>query len=108
MDQEFDAITSQLHEWTEAALALDAGHFPRELVNELEDIVAEMKAFIEDQDSDEVRQELATEFVNPEMAEVATRFPKVSRMLERVLGAEFIEELEAEAEGFIHPDDADD
>lgn len=108
MDQEFDAITSQLHEWTEAALALDAGHFPRELINELEDIVAEMKALIEDHDSDDFRQDFASEFVNPEMAEVATRFPKVSRMLERVLGAEFIEELEEEAEGFTHPDDGDD
>lgn len=108
MDQEYDAVTSQLHEWTEAALALDAGHFPRELINELEDIVAEMKALIDNADSDEFRHDLASEFVNPEMAEVATRFPKVSRMLERVLGSDFIEELEVEAEGFVHPDDADD
>ena len=34
--------------WTEAALALDEGHFPRELLNELEDLVGELKGLLEE------------------------------------------------------------
>lgn len=107
MDQQIDDISSQLHEWTEAALALDAGHFPRELLNELEDIVAELRQVIDEHGSDFDRDHFTEQFVNPEMAEVVVRFRKVSRMLERVLGAEFIEQLEEEAQGFEVPSDDD-
>lgn len=108
MDQHLDQITAQLHEWTESALALDEGHFPRELLNELEDIVAELKAVMEDTATDFDRQEVTEQFVNPEMAEVVGRFPKVRRLLERALGSEFLEQLAEEAEGFTPPDDDED
>lgn len=108
MDQQLDAITAQLHEWTEAALALDEGHFPRELLNELEDIVGELKAVMEENAADFDRNGFTEQFVNPEMAEVVERFPRVRRLLERALGNEFLEQLAEESEGFSPRDDDDD
>lgn len=107
MDQQLDALTAQLHEWTESALSLDEGHFPRELLNELEDIITELKAVIEENTEDFDRRAFSEEFVNPEMAEVVARFPKVRRLMERALGGEFMEQLAEEAEGFGTLDDDD-
>ncbi len=108
MDQQLDVITAQLHEWTESALALDEGHFPRELLNELEDLISELKTLMEDNLSDLDRRSITDQFVNPEMAEVVERFPRVRRMLERALGSEFMEQLQEEGEGFGVLDDDDD
>src|SRR5690606_37697494 len=102
-----DAVTAQLHEWTEAALALDEGHFPRELLNELDDLVGELKGLLDDGSPSE-RREVTEQFVNPEMAEVVERFPKVRRLLERALGSEFLEQLEEESESFDSRDDDED
>jgi hypothetical protein len=108
MDPQLDALTAQLHEWTESALALDEGHFPRELLNELEDVISELKALM-DENADEIdRRGVTEQFVNPEMAEVVERFPRVRRVLERALGSEFMEQLQEEAEGFGTLDDDDD
>jgi hypothetical protein len=100
MDQQLDAVTAQLHEWTESALSLDEGHFPRELLNELEDILSELKTLMDESPKDFDRREVTEQFINPEMAEVVERFPKVRRVLERALGSEFMEKLAEEAEGF--------
>ena len=108
MDQQLDAVTAQLREWTEAALALDEGHFPRELLNELEDIVAELKSLIDEGEGQFDRADFSEQFVNPEMAEVVGRFPRVRRLLEKALGTEFLEQLAEEAEGFSPPDDDED
>lgn len=108
MDAELDAVTAQLHDWTEAALALDEGHFPRELLNELEDIVGELKTLLEEHPSEEDRRGVTDQFVNPEMAEVVERFPRVRRLLERALGSEFLEQLQEEGEGFTPLEDDDD
>jgi predicted transcriptional regulator len=108
MDPQLDAVTAQLHEWTESALALDEGHFPRELLNELEDLISELKALLDENPSDSERRGITEQFVNPEMAEVVERFPRVRRVLERALGAEFMEQLQEEAEGFGTLDDDDD
>lgn len=108
MDQQLDALTAQLHEWTESALALDEGHFPRELLNELEDIISELKTLIDENPAEFDRDAFTEEFVNPEMAEVVERFPRVRRVLERALGSEFMEQLAEEAEGFGTLDDDDD
>ncbi|MEX2570795.1 MAG: hypothetical protein WD737_05775 [Gemmatimonadota bacterium] len=99
MDQQLDALAAQLHEWTESALSLDEAHFPRELLTELEDLIAELKTLIDEAD-DFDHEGFTQEFVNPEMAEVVQRFPRVGRLLERALGTEFVEQLAAEAEGF--------
>jgi hypothetical protein len=108
MDQELDAVTAQLHDWTEAALALDEGHFPRELLNELEDIITELKVLIDERSSDLERREITDQFANPEMAEVVQRFPRVRRLMERALGSEFVEQLQEEGEGFGGSDDEED
>lgn len=108
MDQELDAVTAQLHEWTESALSLDEGHFPRELLNELEDLIAELKTLLDDSVSEADRRGVTDQFVTPEMAEVVERFPRVRRLMERALGGEFIERLAEEGEGFVSPDDDDD
>jgi predicted transcriptional regulator len=108
MDQQLDALTAQLHEWTESALSLDEGHFPRELLNELEDILSELKTILDESASDADKREVTEQFVNPEMAEVVERFPKVRRVLERALGTEFMEQLAEEAEGFGVLDDDED
>jgi hypothetical protein len=107
MDQELEALTGQLLDWTESALALDEAHFPRELLNELEDIITELKALMDDiPDFD--RRAVTDQFVNPEMAEVVERFPRVKRLLERALGSEFMEQLQEESEGFGGLDEDDD
>jgi hypothetical protein len=108
MDQQLDALTAQLHEWTESALSLDEGHFPRELLNELEDILSELKTVLDESASGDDKREVTEQFVNPEMAEVVERFPKVRRVLERALGSEFMEQLAEEAEGFGVLDDDED
>jgi hypothetical protein len=108
MNQQLDALTAQLHEWTESALSLDEGHFPRELLNELEDIISELKSLIDEDPAEFDRASFTQEFVNPEMAEVVERFPKVRRVLERALGSEFVEQLAEESEGFGSLDDDDD
>lgn len=108
MDQQLDALTAQLHEWTESALSLDEGHFPRELLNELEDILSELKTVLDESASGDDKREVTEQFVNPEMAEVVERFPKVRRVLERALGSEFMEQLAEEAEGFGALDDDED
>lgn len=107
MDQELDAVTAQLLEWTESALSLDEGHFPRELLNELEDILAELRSLMEGNLSASDRRAVTDEFVNPEMAEVVERFPSVRRVLQRALGTEFMEQLSEEGEGFGVLDDED-
>jgi hypothetical protein len=108
MDQQLDVLTAQLHEWTESALALDEGHFPRELLNELEDLLSELKALIEEDPAEDDRRGVTDQFVNPEMAEVVERFPRVRRVLESALGSEFLEALQEEGQGFTSPDDDDD
>jgi hypothetical protein len=108
MDQQLDILTAQLHEWTESALALDEGHFPRELLNELEDIISELKAVMDEFASESDRRAITEQFVNPEMAEVVERFPRVRRVMERALGSEFLEQLQEESEGFGGLDDDDD
>lgn len=108
MDQHLDALAAQLQEWTESALALDEGHFPRELLSELEDLLSELKTVMDDQVSDEDRRGFSEQLVNPEMAEVVERFPRVRRLIERALGAEFMEQLQEEAEGFGTLDEDDD
>ena len=108
MDPQLDAVTAQLHDWMEAALALDEGHFPREMLNELEDIVGELKSLLDDNLSDYDRRAVTDQFVNPEMAEVVERFPRVRRLLERALGGEFMEQLQEEGEGFSPLEEDDD
>ncbi len=108
MDPQLDAVTAQLHDWMEAALALDEGHFPREMLNELEDIVGELKSLLDDNPSEFDRRTVTDQFVNPEMAEVVERFPRVRRLLERALGGEFMEQLQEEGESFSPIEDDDD
>jgi hypothetical protein len=108
MDEQFDALAAQFHEWTESALALDAGHFPREMLNELADITAELKVLMEEAPSEEDRKEMTEPFINPELAEVVERFPRVRRLLESELGSDFVELLQEEAEGFSGSDEDDD
>jgi hypothetical protein len=108
MDQQLDALTAQLHDWTESALSLDEGHFPRELLNELEDLISELKTLMDEHPSESDRRGITEQFVNPEMAEVVDRFPRVRRVLERALGSEFLEQLQEEGDGFSGFDDDDD
>jgi len=108
MDQQLDALTAQLHDWTESALALDEGHFPRELLSELEDLISELKTLMDDNPTEIDRRAVTEQFVNPEMAEVVERFPRVRRVLERALGSEFMEQLQEEGEGFSGSDEDED
>jgi predicted transcriptional regulator len=107
MNQQLDALTAQLQEWTESALALDEGHFPRELLSELEDIISELKALMDENPNEIDRRVVTEQFISPEMAEVVERFPKVRRVLERALGSEFMEMLQEEGDGFGTLDDDD-
>ena len=35
LERRFDELAVQVHDWTESAVALDEGHFPNEMLNEL-------------------------------------------------------------------------
>ena len=79
-DARFDALVSQVHDWTESAVALDEGHFPGELLSDLRDLIEELKAFLEEAEPGTYkRADVIEMFVTPEMAEVTDRFPKVRR-----------------------------
>jgi hypothetical protein len=103
-DSQFDALAAQVDEWVDSAVSLDAGHFPNELLNELDDLIAELKSFLDDQSAVERREVIAL-FVSPEMAEVVNRFPRVRRVLERAWGSQLTDLLEEEASGFTELDD---
>jgi hypothetical protein len=104
-DPQFDSLAAQVYEWVESAVALDEGHFPSELLNELDDLIQELKGNLEETNRD--RREVIDLFVSPEMGEVVQRFPKVRRMLERAWGAQLTDLLEEEARGFEGFDDDD-
>lgn len=108
MNERFDALAAQLHEWTESAVALDEGHFPTELLRDLEDMIEEMKALLEEEGSTYDRQDLTEIFVTPEMAEVIERFPRVRRVIERAWGSQLTELIQEEAAGFEALDDDED
>ncbi len=108
LEQRFDGLAVQVHDWTESALALDEGHFPSELLNDLEDLIEELKAFLEDSESSYDRKDITELFVTPEMAEVIERFPRVRRQLERAWGAQLMDLIEEEGAGFGSMDEDDD
>jgi len=107
-DSQFDALASQVYEWVESAVALDEGHFPNELLSELEDLIGELKGYLDDEDAQHDRSDIIDLFVSPEMAEVVQRFPRVRRMLERAWGSQLTDLLEEESSGFGDGDDDDD
>lgn len=106
-DSRFDELAAQVYEWVEAAVALDAGHFPHELLSELEDLIGELKAYLDDEPHHD-RRDVIDLFVSPEMAEIVDRFPRVRRMLERAWGAQLTDLLEEEASGFEALEDEED
>ncbi|HST60611.1 MAG TPA: hypothetical protein VLK84_18065 [Longimicrobium sp.] len=109
VDQKFDELVSQVHDWVESAVALDEGHFPSELVSDLRDLIEELKAFLEDDDSSEyTRNDVLEIFITPEMGEVMHRFPKVRRLLESAWGSTLIDSIEEESMGFDPEGDDDD
>lgn len=107
MDQRFDTLAVQVHEWTESAVALDEGHFPTELLSDLEDLIDELKGFLEDAAGSFDRKDVTELFVTPEMAEVIQRFPRVRRQLERAWGSQVTELIDEEGEGFSGMGDED-
>jgi hypothetical protein len=109
VDQRFDELVSQVHDWVESAVALDEGHFPSELLSDLRDLIEELKAFLEDDDSSSYsRNDVLEIFVTPEMGEVMHRFPKVRRLLESAWGSQLTELIEEESAGFDPEGDDDD
>ena len=107
LDQRFDTLAVQVHDWTESALALDEGHFPTEMMSDLEDLIEELKAFLDDAEASYDRKDVTELFVTPEMAEVIERFPKVRRYLERAWGAALMDLIQEEGAGFGTLDDDD-
>jgi hypothetical protein len=107
-DERFDALVAQVHDWVESAVALDAGHFPSELLSDLQDLIEELKAFLEDEGGSYERKDVTELFVTPEMAEVIQRFPRVRRLMESSWGAQLTELIEEEGGGFEGFEDDDD
>jgi hypothetical protein len=100
LDQRFDSLAVEVHDWTESALALDEGHFPNELLSDLDDLIEELKAFLDEAESSYDRKDVTELWVTPEMAEVIQRFPRVRRHLERAWGSQLIGLIDEEGEGF--------
>lgn len=107
MEQRFDALAVQVHDWTESALALDEGHFPSELLSDLEDLIDELKGFLDEAGPGYDRRNVTELFVTVEMAEVIGRFPRVRRHLERAWGQQLTELIEEEGAGFTPLEDED-
>jgi hypothetical protein len=107
LDQRFDSLAVQVHDWTESALALDEGHFPNELLSDLDDLIDDLKAFLDEAESEYDRKDVTELWVTPEMAEVIQRFPRVRRHLERAWGSQLTELIEEEGEGFAGFEDED-
>lgn len=107
-DQQFDALAAQVHDWTESAVALDEGHFPNELLQELEDLTEELKTFLEEEEADYGPDDVTELFVTPEMAEVIGRFPRVRRLVEEAWGSQLIDMIEEEGSGLGTLDDDED
>lgn len=99
-NQRFDELAAQVHDWTESAVALDEGHFPNELLGDLEDLITELKAFLHENPATHERRDVIELFVSPEMAEIVERFPRVRRLLERAWGAQLTELLAEESSDF--------
>lgn len=109
VDQKFDDLVSQVHDWTESAVALDEGHFPSEMLSDLRDLIEELKAFMEDDEGSRyARKDVLEIFVTPEMGEVMGRFPRVRRLLESAWGSQLTDQIEEEAMGFESPEEDDD
>jgi len=108
MDRRFDTLAVQVHEWTESAIALDEGHFPSELLSDLEDLIEELKAFLEDAGAEYDRKDVTELFVTPEMADIIQRFPRVRRQLERAWGSGVTDLIDEEGEGFSELDSDED
>jgi hypothetical protein len=110
VEERFDSLVSQVHDWVESAVALDEGHFPSEMLSDLRDLIEELKSFLEDEESttDYKRGDVLEIFVTPEMAEVMHRFPKVRRLLESAWGSTLTDQIEEEAMGFESDSDDDD
>ncbi|HEX6751781.1 MAG TPA: hypothetical protein VF092_31090 [Longimicrobium sp.] len=107
VDERFDELVSQTHDWVESAVALDEGHFPTELLSDLRDLIDELKDFLEDEGTGR-RSEVLELFVSPEMAEIMTRFPRVRRLLESAWGSQLTEMIEEESGYDPEGDDEDD
>ena len=108
-DERFDTLAAQVHEWVESAVALDEGHFPNELLSDLRDLMDDLKAFLEDDESGSYKRKDVTElFVTPEMAEVVERFPRVRRVVESTWGSALMEQIQEEGGGLDFGDDDDD
>ena len=108
MDRRFDTLAVQVHEWTESAIALDEGHFPSELLSDLEDLIEELKAFLDDAGASYDRKDVTELFVTPEMADIIQRFPRVRRQLERAWGQAVTDLIDEEGEGFAELDSDED
>jgi hypothetical protein len=106
VDERFDDLVSQVHDWTESAVALDEGHFPSELLSDLRDLISDLKEYL-DEEGEGRRDEVLESFATPEMAEVVQRFPKVRRLLEGAWGSTLTEMLEEE-QGFVSDEDDED
>jgi hypothetical protein len=107
-NERFDDLVSQVHDWVESAVALDAGHFPTELLSDLKDLIDELKSFLDEESADYNRTDITELFVTPEMAEIIDRFPKVRRLLESSWGSSLMELIEEEGAGFGGTDDDED
>lgn len=104
----FDDLAVQVHEWTDSAVALDEGHFPNEMLNELTDLIDELKLFVDEAGESYGRTEITELFVTPEMAEVIDRFPRVRKYLERAWGAQLTDLIQEEGKFEIPGGDDDD
>jgi hypothetical protein len=108
-EERFDELVSQVHDWVESAVALDAGHFPNELLSDLRDLIEDLKTFLdEDEGANYKRSDVTELFVTPEMAEVMERFPRVRRLLESAWGSQLTDLIEEEGTGFEPLDDDED
>lgn len=106
-DLRFDQLAGQVHDWTESAVALDAGHFPSELLSDLEDLISELKTLLDEEAGSYDRRDILEPFVTPEMGEIIARFPRVRRVLDRAWGPELINLIEEESSGFGELDEDD-
>lgn len=92
-EERFDSLAAQINDWVDSAVALDEGHFPNELLSDLQDLTEDLKTFLEEEGTDYDRREVTEIFITPEMGEVVDRFPRVRRLIESAWGSRLIDEI---------------
>lgn len=104
LDRDLDDLAARVLDWADAALSLGESHFPTEVRRELQDLIEEFSALLDDIEGANVRElqadAISRVFASAEMAEVIDQFSRIEHMIEEELGRRAVELIGAESPHF--------